>query len=219
MLKLEEMTRLFEENADSAKAQVMSAYMKNRFSFYGIQTPKRRALYKSFLANEKKSEKLDWFFLKQFWQDDHRECQYLVLDYLRTMQRFLTYDDIEKLEYFARSKQWWASIDILAVVIGRIGLTDERVDKVMKAWAHDDNIWLCRLAILHQLGRKDQTKIDLLQEILLRNLGSKEFFINKAIGWALRDLSKTNAAWVRQFIMTNKEHLSPLSVREASMYL
>ena len=105
----------------------------------------------------------------------------MVLDYLRMMQRFLTYDDIEKLEYFARSKQWWDSIDILAFVIGRIGLTDERVDKVMKAWAHDDNIWLCRLAILHQLGRKDQTKIDLLQEILLRNVGSKEFFINIAI--------------------------------------
>lgn len=88
---------------------------------------------------------------------------------------------IEKLEYFAKSKQWWDSIGILAVVIGRIGLTDERVDKVMKAWAHDDNIWLRRLAILHQLGRKEQTKVDLLQEILLRNVGSKDFFINIAI--------------------------------------
>lgn len=96
-------------------------------------------------------------------------------------QRFLTYDDIEKLEYFAKSKQWWDSIGILAVVISRIGLTDERVDKVMKAWAHDDNIWLRRLAILHQLGRKEQTKVDLLQEILLRNVGSKDFFINIAI--------------------------------------
>lgn len=96
-------------------------------------------------------------------------------------QRFLTYDNIEKLEYFAKSKQWWDSIGILAVIIGRIGLTDERVDKVMKAWAPDDNIWLRRLAILHQFGRKEQTKVDLLQEILLRNVGSKEFFINIAI--------------------------------------
>lgn len=219
MSKFEEMTRLFEENADSAKAQAMSDYMKNRFSFYGIQTPKRRALYKSFLANEKKSGKLDWAFLKQVWQDDHRECQYLVLDYLRAMEKFLTYDDIEKLEYFIRTKQWWDSIDILAHVIGHIGLDDDRIDDLMRLWAQDGNIWLRRLAILHQLGRKEQTKIDLLQEILLMNLGSKEFFINKAIGWALRDLSKTNAAWVRQFFTTNKKGLSLLSIREASKYL
>lgn len=219
MSKFEEMTRLFEENADSAKVQAMSDYMKNRFSFYGIQTPKRRALYKSFLANEKKSGKLDWAFLKQVWQDDHRECQYLVLDYLRAMEKFLTYDDIEKLEYFIRTKQWWDSIDILAHVIAHIGLDDDRIDDLMRLWAQDGNIWLRRLAILHQLGRKEQTKIDLLQEILLMNLGSKEFFINKAIGWALRDLSKTNAAWVRQFFTTNKKGLSLLSIREASKYL
>ncbi|SDO58544.1 3-methyladenine DNA glycosylase AlkD [Streptococcus equinus] len=219
MPKYDDICRAFEANANPKKAQEMSAYMKKLFSFYGIRTPKRRAIYKDFLAREKKAKTVDWAFLNRCWEDEHRECQYLVLDYLRAFQKYLTFEDIEKVKPFISSKQWWDSIDVLAGIVGRIGLEDTRVDDVMKIWARDKNIWFRRIAILHQLGRKKKTKLELLEWILLTNLGSREFFINKAIGWALRDFSKVNPDWVRQFLAKNEEKLSSLSIREASKYL
>ncbi|TDE70380.1 DNA alkylation repair protein [Streptococcus vicugnae] len=219
MSKYDDICRSFEANANPKKAQEMSAYMKNRFLFYGIQTPNRRAIYKEFIAIEKKTETVDWAFLDHCWEDKHREYQYLVLDYLRAFQKYLTFEDIKKIKPFISSKQWWDSIDVLAGIVGRIGLEDTRVDDVMKIWAQDDNLWFRRIAILHQLGRKKKTKLELLEWILLTNLGSREFFINKAIGWALRDFSKVNPDWVRQFLAKNEEKLSSLSIREASKYL
>jgi 3-methyladenine DNA glycosylase AlkD len=83
----------------------------------------------------------------------------------------------------------------------------------------DENIWLRRIAIDHQLARKDKTDTALLEQIIVNNLGQREFFINKAIGWSLREYSKTNPDWVRGFIEQHKDGLSPLSVREGSKYL
>ncbi|WP_423215587.1 DNA alkylation repair protein [Streptococcus equinus] len=209
----------FEKESDFKKANEMSAYMKNQFYFYGIQTPKRRDIYKAFLKEEKKRRSIDWDFLEQAWHDNHRESQYLVLDYLSALNKYLTYNDIFKIEIFIRSKQWWDSIDILAKVIGQIGLVDDSVEELMLTWSKVDDFWVRRLAILHQLGRKDATNVTLLRNIILNNIDSKEFFINKAIGWALRDFSKTNPDWVRDFLAKYNDHLSNLTIREASKYL
>jgi 3-methyladenine DNA glycosylase AlkD len=89
----------------------------------------------------------------------------------------------------------------------------------MLTWSVDDDLWLRRIAIDHQLLRKDQTDTALLEEIIVANLGQQEFFINKAIGWALRDYSKTDPGWVRAFIERHRDDLAPLSVREAGKYL
>ena len=89
----------------------------------------------------------------------------------------------------------------------------------MLTWSVDDDLWLRRIAIDHQLLRKDQTDTALLEEIIVANLGQQEFFINKAIGWALRDYSKTDPGWVRAFIERHRDGLAPLSVREAGKYL
>ena len=90
---------------------------------------------------------------------------------------------------------------------------------LMLQWSLDENIWLRRIAIDHQLSRKEKTDTEMLEKILENNLGSDEFFINKAVGWALREYSKTNPQWVRAFIKKNKEKMASLSVREASKYL
>ena len=89
----------------------------------------------------------------------------------------------------------------------------------MLDWSTDDNFWLRRVAIDHQLLRKEKTKTDLLEKILVNNLHQTEFFINKAMGWSLRDYSKTNPDWVRDFIARNREGLSNLTIREASKYI
>lgn len=219
MDKYNQIRILFEKNANPKKAVEMSKYMRNLFSFYGIQTPLRKSIYKDLLKDDKKSKQVDWSFLNQCYQDEHREFQYLVYDYLIALNKFLAYDDILKIEKYIRSKQWWDTIDFFDQVIGTIGLNDHRVDSLMLKWSKDNDFWVRRLAIDHQLGRKEKTNISLLEKILVNNLGSDEFFINKAIGWALRDYSKTNPEWVKDFIQANKEKMANLSIKEASKYI
>ena len=135
------------------------------------------------------------------------------------MQKFLTYDDIPKIWKYIKEKQWWDSIDCLDRIVGEIGLSDSRVDELMLQWSLDEDLWVRRLAIDHQLLRKEKTNRELLGQIIVNNLGSKEFFINKAIGWSLRDYSKTDPEWVKDFIDQYKDRMDKLSIREGSKYL
>ena len=209
----------FEENKNEKQAISMKKYMRNLFDFYGIQTPKRKALYKDFLKEEKKAKTIDWNFLDECYNDPHREFQYLVYDYLLALNDYLTYEDIPKIRKYVKTKQWWDTIDFLDKVIGNIGLKDSRVDDEMLKWSKDDDFWIRRLAIDHQLGRKEKTNAELLKQIIINNLGSDEFFINKAIGWSLRDYSKTNPKWVKEFISKYKDKMDKLSIKEASKYI
>ena len=219
MDKYLEIKKLFEQNEDKENAIAMAKYMRNLFEFYGLATPKRKKLYKDFLKEEKKNKKVDWNFLDKCYLDSHREFQYLVSDYLITMNDYLTYDDIPKIKKYVKTKQWWDTIDFLDRVIGEIGLKDNRVDDLMLEWSCDNDFWVRRIAIDHQLCRKEKTNTELLEKILVNNFGSDEFFINKAIGWALRDYSKTNPLWVREFLSKYKDKMSNLSIKEASKYI
>lgn len=218
-LKIRQIKEQFEKLADENQAKQLEKYMRNQFKFYGLHTPDRRSCYKDLLKEEKSQKVIDWQLLNEAWQEDEREFQYFVCDYLISMQKFLTYDDIFYIEKFARSKQWWDTIDSLIKPIGYLGLRDSRVDDLMRKWSIDPDFWIRRVAIEHQLLRKDKMKTDLLNEILVNNLNSDEFFINKAIGWALRDYSKTDPVWVKNFIHKNSSRMAKLSVKEGSKYL
>ena len=135
------------------------------------------------------------------------------------MKKFLKYEDINKMKEYIQSKEWWDTIDCFDRIIGDIGLKDTRVAILMLKWSQDDDFWLRRIAIDHQLLRKDQTDQHLLEKIIVNNLNSDEFFINKAIGWSLRDYSKTDPKWVRNFIEKYRDKMSSLSIKEASKYL
>lgn len=209
----------FENLRNEESAKKMAAYMRNKFHFYGIPTPQRREAYKLILADEKKSVGIDWNLLDMCWDDEHREFQYFVLDYLNAKINCLTFDDIPRLERLIRSKQWWDTIDALDMIIGKIGLKDARVSTLMLEWSQDEDFWVRRIAIDHQLCRKENTDTELLEKILVNNFGSDEFFINKAIGWSLRDYSKTNPEWVRKFLEKYRNSMSSLSIREAGKYL
>ncbi len=219
MDKYNKMKRSFEANKNDKQAEQMAKYMKNKFSFYGIKTPLRRALYKDFLKDEKQNSAIDWKFLDQCYGDEHREFQYLAIDYLTAMRKMLCYDDVFIILKYIKLKQWWDTIDQFDRLIGNIGLVDSRINDLMIEWSKNDDMWLRRLAIDHQLLRKEKTNTHLLEQILLNNLESEEFFINKAIGWSLRDYSKTNPDWVRDFIKKHKAKMSSLSIKEASKYL
>ena len=214
--------KLYEEmirHKNEEQAQKMSKYMLNKFEYIGIKTPERREIFKIFFKEYKNEEKIDWEFVNKCWENKYREFQYIAADYLKNMKDKLTIDDIPKFKRLILEKSWWDTIDNLDMTIGALALKDSNVNKILLEWSLDENIWLRRTAIDHQLLRKEKTNIELLEKILKNNLGQAEFFINKAIGWALRDYSKTNPEWVKNFIEKNRENMAKLSIKEASKYL
>nr|WP_314550364.1 DNA alkylation repair protein [uncultured Ottowia sp.] len=203
-------------NADDARA--MKAYMRGRFEFLGVKTPARRKAAKAFFKKHGGAD-IDWRFVRQAWEHPFREMQYAALDYLETRKNLLCPGDLPQLKKLAQSKSWWDTIDFLDRLAGGIIAGFPETRPVILQWSRDEDIWLRRLAIDHQLLRKDQTDQHLLEQILVNNLNQTEFFINKAIGWALRDYSKTNPGWVKNFIRQHHGKMAPLSIREASKYL
>lgn len=213
--------KLYEEHADPETAVPMARYMRDQFRYYGLKSPIRRKLVREFLKGKNKQD-LDWAFVDLCFQDDYRELQYVACDYLTRKAKKLQASDLGKIKKLVQTKSWWDTVDSLVKLVGKIFLKDENKQAVMKNvrdWAVDPDFWVRRTAIEFQLGLKTATDPELLKEIILENLGSSEFFINKAIGWALRDYSKTNPDWVRKFVDEYREQLAPLSFREASKYI
>ncbi|WP_244958726.1 DNA alkylation repair protein [Neisseria shayeganii] len=204
--------------ADPECTAPMKAYMKNRFEFLGVTKPHIGQICKPFFK-QSASQEIDWPFVRECWKNPYRELQYCALNYLKAVQKQLTPQDIPRLEKLITEKSWWDTSDVLDRIVGGIALNYSEVNAVLLDWSRSDNIWLRRVAIDHQLLRKEKTDTELLEQIICNNLAQKEFFINKAIGWALRDYSKTNPAWVRAFIARHRSLMAALSIREAEKYL
>ena len=218
-MKLLDLITDFEENCNELLAESMSKYMQDKFRFLGIRGATRTEIYKKYFPDARKTKNIDWDFVESCWNKEEREFQYVVVYYLKAMQKFLKREDISKLKYLIVTKSWWDTVDLLAKVVGSLVIRIEGYDQIMLEWSKDSNIWLKRVAILYQLSLKEKVDKQVLDKILVNNLGDSEFFINKAIGWALRDYSKFNPEWVREFIEKNKNGMANLSIREASKYL
>ncbi|MEN6328151.1 MAG: DNA alkylation repair protein [Syntrophomonas sp.] len=214
-----ELIDIFHKNRDETKAAPMAAYMKHKFSYLGIPKPIRTGLQKDFIKAARKQKALDWEMVNMLWALPEREFQYLVLDYLLALSMSLVLEDIERIKMLITSKSWWDTVDMLASnIVGAMCVKHpELVSSHILKWAESDNIWLVRTATLFQLKYKTKTDTELLARVIGINNLSQEFFINKAIGWALREYSKTDPEWVRQFLAVHQLH--PLSVREASKYI
>ena len=208
-----------EKNRNELLAVSMERYMQDKFRFLGVRGATRTEIYKKYFPEARKSKEIDWDFIETCWNKEEREFQYVVVYYLKTMQKFLKRDDISRLKFLIVTKSWWDTVDLLAKVVGSLVIRFEGLDQLMLEWSKDSNIWLRRVAMLHQLSFKEKVDKELLEKILLANLGDNEFFINKAVGWALRDYSKFNPEWVTKFIEKNRENMANLSLREASKYL
>jgi 3-methyladenine DNA glycosylase AlkD len=125
---------------------------------------------------------------------------------------------METIEKLITTKSWWDSVDAINIVVGHIAMKYPEVKEgILSKWKKSDNIWLNRVSIVFQLKYKEKTDTEFLSKAILHNSKTDEFFINKAIGWALREYSKTNKEWVRNFIESHE--LSKLSVREGSKYI
>ena len=212
---------LFEElesmrNPDYASR--MASYMRNQFPFLGIKAGQRREAYKPYFAKAKKDKIIDFDFVEKCFAKEEREFHYAAVDYLSAIKELLKPSDLPKLKRFILMHSWWDTVDSLVKVVGSIVFRNPEMKSVMLEWSVDDNIWLRRVAILHQ-GFKDKTDNVLLAAIIENNLNRKEFFINKAIGWSLREYSKTNPVWVSRFIQAHKHNMVNLSIKEGSKYI
>ena len=218
-MKLLDLITDLEENRNELLAESMSKYMQDKFRFLGVRGATRTEIYKKYFPDARKTKTIDWDFVENCWNKEEREFQYVVVYYLKAMQKFLKREDISRLKYLIVTKSWWDTVDLLAKVIGSLIIRIKGYDQIMLEWSKDSNIWLRRVAILYQLSLKDKVDKQVLDRILENNLGDNEFFINKAVGWALRDYSKYNPEWVREFIKKNKDNMANLSIREASKYI
>ncbi|MEP7136385.1 MAG: DNA alkylation repair protein [Chloroflexota bacterium] len=208
---------LFEKNADIAQAAPMKKYMRDQFEYLGIKSPQFKVLLKDFInANGLPPiDKLD-IIARELWTLPQREFQYLAVSLVSRSNEQLPAKFIKTIEYLIVNKSWWDTVDTIAG--GTVGVHFKRFpdvrEKYLAKWRASDNFWLRRTTILFQLGYKKETDFDLLCEIIRENLGSKEFFINKAIGWSLRQYARIDPKAVKKFVNATKE-LNPLSRREA----
>lgn len=206
----------FEANRNEQLAEPMAAYMRNQFLFLGIKTPLRNALLKQqFLEYELPQRSQLFEEVSKLYNLPEREYQYAAIALLEKMKQHLTLEDLPCLRQLIEHKSWWDSVDSIAPrIVGAI-VREERLAgaQAMLEWSRADNFWTNRSAILHQLKYKRETDTELLASIIHPHAASKEFFIQKAIGWALREYAKTDAEWVRSY--TNHYSLMPLSRREA----
>jgi len=192
------------------------AYMRNQFEYYGIKSAERREIQKPLFIKEylPKKEELDNIVIA-LWEKPQRDYQYFSQELAYKYVKHLEKKDIELYEYMVTHKSWWDTIDFIAAkLMGEyfIKFPEQRAAYVKK-WIDSNNIWLQRCALLFQLKYKENLDTALLGSVINSLLGSKEFFINKAIGWVLREYSKTNPIWVIEF--ANKTALSNLSKKEA----
>jgi 3-methyladenine DNA glycosylase AlkD len=198
----------------------MQNYMKNQFAFLGIRTPLRNELQKQFFQETGLlKEPFKHELILGLWDKSEREYQYAALAYIEKSLKKLQKHDFVLMEKLITMKSWWDTVDVLAPKpVGRIAQDfPEVIADRIEEWTSHEDMWLRRAAILFQLKYKEKTDESLLYKIILKNSDSKEFFIQKAIGWALREYSKTNPGSVKAFITENK--LAALSVREGSKYI
>jgi 3-methyladenine DNA glycosylase AlkD len=213
---LEQLISSFERNADTCKADAMSAYMKHHFVFYGIPSPLRKTLQSEVFNSFKLNNQQDLLSAVKFlWDKPERECHYAAIELLAKYKKLLSPESIQFIENLITSNSWWDSVDTLSsqVISPLFKQYPELRYQMIEQWKHSDNMWLRRVCIIHQLSYREATDLDMLTELIFINSGSKEFFIQKAIGWALRQYAKTDPEWVLRFVDVNP--LKNLSYREA----
>ena len=214
----EEMKRI----SNKKRSLEMSKYMRNQFSFLGITSPQRKELYKEFSKNykiETIEELKEWLLI--LWEQEYREYQlYAIMDLIKYKQLLVNQEMISFIiNQLVLKKSWWDTVDCIAsTVIGGyyINRFDELTMNIPSLIQHE-NMWVNRTAILIQLKYKEKCNVTLLDLSIQPHLQSNEFFIQKSIGWMLREYGKTNPNWVKSYVENN--NLKPLSRREALKHL
>jgi 3-methyladenine DNA glycosylase AlkD len=214
---LERLTDVFPAAADPAQAVAMRAYMKDVAPFLGLTTPERRALSRTVTRNTPRPDETDLTALAlRCWALPEREYHYFAVDHLRRHVARSSSTFLPVARHLVATVSWWDTVDPLAAhVVGPLVAADPALNSAMDAWIADDDLWIARAALLHQLRRKERTDAERLFAYCLRQSAHPDFFIRKAIGWALREYAKTDPDAVRAFLTRERARFAPLTVREA----
>ncbi|MFD4587857.1 DNA alkylation repair protein [Streptomyces sp. NPDC087659] len=214
---LERLTATYPAAADPVRAREAAAYMKDVAPFLGIRTPERRALSRTVLAGTPRPSEADCTAIAlRCWELPEREYHYFAADYLRRHAGRCSSAFVPVARRLITTVSWWDTVDTLAAhVVGALVAADPGLARVMDRWIEDDDLWIARTALLHQLRHKDATDAERLFRYCLRQSGHPDFFVRKAIGWSLREYAKTDPDAVRGFVDSARDRLAPLSVREA----
>jgi len=216
---LERLTTALEAERDPVAAADMRAYMRDQFDYAGVRLPRLRVLVKAAVAGlpapapEELAE-----LARDGWARPEREYQYAAIELLRRYAPGYPAGFLPAVRELIEAKSWWDTVDPLAAdVVGRLVRQHPELVAEMDAWIGDPSLWIARSALLHQLAYKQETDAERLFRYCTRQAGHRDFFIRKAIGWALRQYARTDPAAVAAFVA--RTELSPLSRREALKHL
>ncbi|MBA4179009.1 MAG: DNA alkylation repair protein [Anaerolinea sp.] len=211
----------YEANRDAATAAPMAAYMRGKFEFLGIKGPLAHRLLREALAGLTRPTQAELQEAAEaLWALPEREYKYAGAAILRRYVAACDASFLPVAQELILTKPWWDTVDALAAnVVGPLVARHPELGAVMDEWILSEDIWLARTALLHQLKYRARTDAAKLTRYCLLRGGDKEFFIRKAIGWALREYSKTDADAVRAFVARHDGELSGLSKREALLWL
>jgi 3-methyladenine DNA glycosylase AlkD len=214
---LERLTTAYAAAADPERAVAMRAYMKDLAPFLGLTTPVRRALSRTVLAGTPRPDEADCTAIAlRCWQLPEREYHYFAVDYLRRHAGRCSSGFLPVARRLVTTVPWWDTVDALAAhVVGTLVAADPKLTADMDAWIADEDLWVARTALLHQLRYKERTDAGRLFAYCLRQSGHPDFFVRKAIGWCLREYAKTDPEAVRAFLAREQGRFAALSVREA----
>ena len=203
--------------SEPERAQKMSDYMRGQYAFYGVMAGPRKQILKETIASCGIPENLI-AVSEQLYQLPERELQLCAIELIQRCKRHWQTELLEHLKWLIITKSWWDTVDFIASnLVGPLLKKFPELEPEVHSWADSNDMWLQRVAILYQLKYKDRTDTDWLKKVILQHAHQKEFFIKKAIGWALREYAKTNEKWVREFLANHT--LQALSFREASKHL
>jgi 3-methyladenine DNA glycosylase AlkD len=211
----------FEKQANAQKSEQCSKYMRNKFEFYGLTADERKALQKThFPALKDLPSSERWDFIRECWEKPEREWQYFAIDWLNSWPKsWFNETDYDQLEWLITQKSWWDSVDALASnYLGKWAkYFPNEMSKTINDWRSDDNFWLHRSCLIFQLKFKTEVDLVLLENLIQQFKFNKEFFIQKAIGWSLRQVSKFHPEEVKRILV--EQSISGLAYREAAKYL
>lgn len=213
---LQPLQATFEQETNHEQATKAKAYLLNQFEHYGLKTSLRRGISKSYFTKHRLStiEELT-AITKACFLHPYREFHHAGIELYALHKKLWNKQSIKTIEFGLLTNSWWDSVDTIASdwIDPYFKLYPEQIQPVTQEWNLSTNLWLQRSSIMFQKFRKKDTDTLLLSKYILHCANANEFFIQKAIGWALREYGKTNPDWVKHFVAHHR--LAPLSKREA----
>ena len=221
VVDIESLRAALEEVSVADDVASMVRYLKDQFPMIGVRTAARREAAKPFMRLGKGLDNDDVLAVaRACWEEPEREFHYVGADWLRRWVKALDESAIEEMEWFITTHAWWDTVDTLATrVVGPLVAASPGLAAVMDQWIDDDDIWLARTALLYQLNYGEETDVDRLFRYCLKRADHTDFFIRKAIGWALRQQARQTPDRVAAFVADHEERFSGLTRREALKHL